>query len=250
MHPRERSRLALLATAASICFLVLPPTTFLAAFAFTAIALRAGARAGKSKCDDPKVTRILEELCEKAELPTPEVWCNESTEVWATARGIRPKKRKLVVSDGARALPDEELEAVLAHELGHYAAWDTLDALIWLPAILAAFRGGAAGAEWVYRELHHVAEAPLPSNLAVATALIPAALLLLAVLATNRWSEERADAYAAKLTGNPAALVRVIQRLPAQKLPEALAAHPTPHTRIKKLHSREQRRTVSSGAQE
>lgn len=236
LHEDDRARRAVLGVVAALTVLALPPSTFVAALVFTAFFLGLAASVAGDPHSDERTERIIADLCERAGLPVPELRRAPTKDVFASARGIRPKRRRLVLSDGAMALPDDELRAVVAHELGHYAAWDILDAVVWLPAVLAMFHVSGIAASYVYDAAANVFDAPLPENLGAGTYVLPGFLLVLGALATNRWSEERADRYAVELTKDPSALRSVLSSLPAkERWPEALSAHPRMGRRLSRI---------------
>jgi STE24 endopeptidase len=138
--------------------------------------------------------------------------------------------RKIVLFDTLLAqLTEAELEAVLAHEIGHYKKRHIAKMLAWSAAFsLAGFYVLAwlARQEWFYRAFGFQ-----PGNFA-------AALLLFALLAgtltfwlsplANYWSrrhEYQADAYAAKITGEVASLTGALRKLNEKNLSN-LTPHP------------------------
>jgi Zn-dependent protease with chaperone function len=144
-----------------------------------------------------------------------ELRVEDRDELNATAGGARI----VAVTTLALSLPDDELAAVLAHELGHHlddhpiAAllgwWFALPSLVF-DAILRVFGWFA----WL---------------LAVGrlVLLIPLALARLASAALNRTAEFAADRHAARLGFGPA-LIGVLERLLAAGHDEAGAADPGP----------------------
>ena len=73
-----------------------------------------------SKDQDPKLFEIVERLAKKADIPSPKVAVMESSVPNAFATGRNPKNSLVAVTTGIRQrLSDSELEAVIAHELGH-----------------------------------------------------------------------------------------------------------------------------------
>ena len=138
--------------------------------------------------------------------------------------------RKIVLYDTLLAqLTEAELEAVLAHEIGHYKKRHIAKMLAWSAGFsLAGFYilAWLARQEWFYGAFGFQ-----PGNFA-------AALLLFALLAgvvtfwlsplANYWSrrhEYQADAYAAKTTGEVASLTRALRKLNEKNLSN-LTPHP------------------------
>src|SRR5436305_6891145 len=75
----------------------------------------------------PRVYSVVERLTQRANLPMPKIYVipNESPNAFATGRN--PKHASVAVTQGIlNLLDDEELEGVLAHELGHVRNRDIL----------------------------------------------------------------------------------------------------------------------------
>lgn len=138
--------------------------------------------------------------------------------------------RKIVLFDTLIAhLSELELEAVLAHEIGHYKKRHIAKMLAWSAFVsLAGFYllAWLARQEWFYRAFGFEA------------GTTPAALLLFALLAgtitfwfsplANYWSrryEYQADAYAAAITGEAASLTGALRKLNEKNLSN-LTPHP------------------------
>jgi len=109
-------------------------------------------------------------------------------------------------------LPDDELEAVLAHELSHINNRDTLT-----QAVAATVAGAisllaqmASYSMWFSGSRNDNDRNPLGLLLSIILAPVAASVIQLAISRTREFS---ADAGAAKLTGNPRALARALQRL-------------------------------------
>lgn len=144
-----------------------------------------------------------------------ELRVEDRDELNATAGGARI----VSVTTFALALPDDELAAVLAHELGHHLDDHPIAALLgwWfaLPSVVfdAALRV-AASIAFLF-------------GLVRLLLLVPLLLARLASSALNRTAEHAADRHAARLGFGPA-LVGVLERLLAAGHDEAQAADPGP----------------------
>src|SRR5271157_1443160 len=80
-----------------------------------------------SREDLPRVYNIVERLAQKVGLPMPKVYVIPSDSPNAFATGRNPNHASVAVTQGILALlNDEELEGVLAHELGHVRNRDIL----------------------------------------------------------------------------------------------------------------------------
>jgi STE24 endopeptidase len=133
------------------------------------------------------------------------------------------RSRRILLSDTLLAhYTDDEIEVILAHELGHHAHRDIRNGLV-LESLLIALACAAAAAAL------HVVWRPLqldgPADVAGLPVLLLAAGLvsLLSTPVLNAWSrrnEHRADRFALALTERPDAFVSAMRRLAAQNLAE------------------------------
>ena len=131
--------------------------------------------------------------------------------------------RRVLLSDTLLAeYSDDEIEVILAHELGHHAHGDIAKGLVIEAALIV---GGFAVAALVLAMFWDdlglaspadVAGLPLLVLIAGALSLVSAPLLN----ALSRHNERRADRYALTMTRRPAAFVSAMKRLAAQNLAE------------------------------
>ena len=152
--------------------------------------------------------------------------------------------RRILLSDSLLAeYSEDEIEVVLAHELGHHRHRDVLKGLLVESVVMLGSLAAAAMALrvlWARMQLTSATDpAGLPLLLMTAGAVSLAATPLL-----NAWSrrnERRADRVALDLTERPEAFIAVIRRMAAQNLAEEhpprvarwlLNTHPTVDARI------------------
>lgn len=137
----------------------------------------------------------VQRLATQAATQPPEVRIGESPIPQAATVGYRPEESVLVVSRGLiETLDDEELDAVLAHEIGHLLNRDA--------AVLTVLSLPSARATQVFTV------APL---MLIAWTL--AGFSRVAVSLVARYREYVADYAAARLTGDPAALASALAKL-------------------------------------
>lgn len=162
----------------------------------------------------PGLYSMVEKLSQRASLPMPAVYIIPSPAANAFATGRDPEHAAVAVTEGImNMLPDDELEAVLAHELSHINNRDTLTqavaatvaGAISLLAQMASYSMWFGGS----RDDDN-GRNPLGLLLSIILAPVAASVIQLAISRTREFS---ADAGAAKLTGNPRALARALQRL-------------------------------------
>lgn len=141
----------------------------------------------------------------------------------AALTGLGATRRILVSDTMLDQYSDDEIEVVLAHELGHHVHHDIWRALaletvlILLGFFVADLTLRTAGRQLGVNALNDPAGLPLLLAAAGAVSLI----LMPLGLALSRRHERRADRFALDLTSNPSAFVTAMRRLGAQNLAEA-----------------------------
>ncbi len=131
--------------------------------------------------------------------------------------------RRILVSDTMLAdYSDEEIEVVLAHELGHHAHHDIWRGIALESALILL---GFALTDVVLRSMGPRVGLSSPADLAgmpllVLTAGAVSLVLTPVALALSRRHERRADRFALQLTANPSAFIAAMRRLGAQNLAE------------------------------
>lgn len=218
----------------------------------TLIDMATGAR-GVSRSEAPKLYNTLENLCVSRGLPMPALQIIDSPALNAYASGLREGKYSVAVTRGLMdALSDDELEAVLAHELTHIRNRDTqLMVIAVIFAGIFAFFGDLVIRGWDFpygwaprskepgpwgstrgtsgsssggdtdhgggggRSRDGGGGALLAIAVAVAIILITWGVSTLIRLALSRSREFLADAGSAELTKNPDALIRALRKIEA-----------------------------------
>jgi len=152
--------------------------------------------------------------------------------------------RRIVLSDTLlNNYSDDEIEVVMAHEMGHHIHRHVLKSLAAeFFLLLAAFRAAAAALDASWRWLGLTSAADLAGLPLVV--LTVGGVLLAATPLLNVWSrahERRADRFALETASRPAAFIGVVRRMAAQNLAEERPSsaafllfhtHPTAEERI------------------
>jgi heat shock protein HtpX len=180
----------------------------------------------------PRVYNVVERLTGRIGLPMPKIYVIPTESPNAFATGRNPAHASVAVTHGIlNLLDDEELEGVLAHELGHVRNRDILissiaatiaGAITWVArmayyAELFGLGGGGGGGE---RRRGGALSAVFMLFLA------PVAAMLIQ-LAVSRSREYEADHTGAEFTGNPFALARALKKLDAYSKRIPMAGTPS-----------------------
>src|SRR5271165_811664 len=178
----------------------------------------------------PRAYQVVERLTQKIGIPMPKMYVIPTDSPNSFATGRNPQHASVAVTEGIlNLLTDEELEGVLAHELGHVKNRDilissiaaTLAGAITLLARMgywAALFGGMGGRDDRDRG------GGFAGLLMLILAPIAATLIQLAV---SRSREYQADATGAQLTGNPYALANALRKLDAYSKRIPMQASPS-----------------------
>ncbi|QOV22883.1 zinc metalloprotease HtpX [Anabaenopsis elenkinii] len=194
------------------------------------IALRVYRAQPVTEAQAPGLYAMVRKLSDRANIPMPGIYIVPTQTPNAFATGRDPEHAAVAVTEGIlNILPDDELEGVIAHELTHIVNRDTLtQAVAATIAGAISFLGqmvsyslwfGSAGSRDSNRGGN-----PLGILLTVVLAPIAATIIQLAISRTREFS---ADAGAARLTRNPRALARALQRLEATARQLPLNANPS-----------------------
>jgi STE24 endopeptidase len=179
---------------------------------------------------------------------------DETLQAHAALAGLG-RTRQILLSDTlVDTLRDEEIEVVVAHEIGHHVHGDVWRAAAWrlvaLPLTVGASAWllgqlGAPAGVWPFAPVLDAAWATRPEALpwlpVLAAAMLATHRILEPIgLALSRGRELRADAYAIRLTGGADAFVTSMRRLSQTnlvddrppRLAQLLSSHPPVRERV------------------
>jgi heat shock protein HtpX len=179
----------------------------------------------------PRAYAVVERMIQRIGLPMPKIYVIPTESPNAFATGRNPQHASVAVTHGIlNLLTDEELEGVLAHELGHVKNRDiltssvaaTLAGAITLLARMGFWASMFTGYGGGNRDER--GGGGLGALFMLILAPIAAMLIQLAV---SRAREYQADATGAHITGNPYALASALEKLDAYSKRMPLPASPT-----------------------
>lgn len=180
------------------------------------IALAMSGAQAVSREQAPRLYEIVGRLAAKANIPTPKIYFIPTDSPNAFATGRNPSHASVAVTRGILEIcTDDEIEGVLAHELGHVKNRDIL---------IGAVAATVAGAIVMVARMAYFAElfgfgggrsddrrgGALSALAMMIVAPFAAALIQLAI---SRSREYEADQTGAEITGNPQGLARALDKI-------------------------------------
>jgi heat shock protein HtpX len=186
-------------------------------FASDKLALHAMGAREVTPAQAPQLHATIERLCVQADLPKPRVAIAETNMPNAFAMGRSPKTATVCATTGIMdALSPSELEAVLAHELGHVQNRDVM--VMTIASFFATvasyivqfgfFFGGGYGGGYSNDDEDGPGVLPL---ILVSLAVYVVSFFLMQAL--SRYREFAADRASAIITGRPSALISALMKI-------------------------------------
>jgi heat shock protein HtpX len=211
-----------------IAFAIAAATNFFSYFYSDKIALAMYGAQPVTREELPRAYEVVGRLAQKAGIPMPKIYVLPTESPNAFATGRNPQHASVAVTHGIlELLSDEELEGVLAHELGHVRNRDiltssiaaTLAGAITILARMAFWMGMFGGGEREDRRGGGLG--------ALFMLLLAPFAAMLIQLWVSRTREYEADASGAQLTGNPYALASALEKISAVSKRLPLPASPS-----------------------
>jgi heat shock protein HtpX len=166
----------------------------------------------------PRAYDIVERLTQKIGIPMPKIYVIPTESPNAFATGRNPQHASVAVTHGILGLlNDEEMEGVLAHELGHVRNRDILISSV-AATIAGAITMLASMGRWamIFGGMERDRDEGRGGGIAALIMLILAPIAAMLIqMAVSRSREYQADASGAHYTGNPYALASALQKLDA-----------------------------------
>lgn len=158
----------------------------------------------------PRLYRIVQTLAEKADIPMPAVYIIHEQTPNAFATGRNPEHAAVAITEGLlRLLNDEEVEAVMAHELSHVRHRDILIATV-AATIAGAIAMIANMMQW--GAIFGSNRDRNPLVMIVLAIILPLAAGVIQ-MTISRSREYKADEGSARLTGHPEWLQSALRKL-------------------------------------
>jgi heat shock protein HtpX len=177
----------------------------------------------------PRAYNTVERLTQKIGIPMPKLYVIPSESPNAFATGRNPQHASVAVTHGIlNLLTDEELEGVLAHELGHVNNRDILISSI-AATIAGAIPYVAHMGRWAmfFGGMDRDSRDRGGGIGAILMLIVAPIAAMMIQLAVSRSREYQADASGARYTGNPYALASALTKLDAYSRRVPMAASPS-----------------------
>lgn len=214
--------------------------------------MQSGAKEIKKE-DNPYVWRLVENLSITAGLPMPKVYIINDASMNAFATGRDPEHASVAMTTGIiKALENEELEGVLAHELSHIKNYDIRLMMV----VIICIGVITLLSDWLLRSFIWGGRSSNDNNkgngiimiIGLVLAILSPLFARLIQLAISRKREFLADASGALLTRYPEGLASALEKISANNLQHPLRrtnkatahlyfANPLPAVKVKNLFS-------------
>lgn len=192
--------------------------SFISYMSASRIALAVNGAREISKRDDPRYYRIVENISITDGLPMPKIYVMEDSGLNAFATGRDPAHASVCATTGLlAALDDQELEGVMAHEMGHVKNYDIRVAMIAfaMVAVIGLLADVFLRLSWFRDSDDDNGGSQLTLILGIIGVILAPLAATLIQLAISRQREYLADATSSLTTRYPEGLARALEKIRA-----------------------------------
>jgi len=201
------------------------------------------------KKDDPRLYRLVENLCIASGLPMPKIYIISDTAPNAFATGRNPEHAVICFTTGIlEKLEKVELEGVVAHELSHIGNFDILlqTVIVTLVGVIVLISDFALRSMF-FRRRSDGEGGGILLLIGLLLLILSPIFASLMQLAVSRKREYLADASGALLTRYPDGLARALEKISSDREPLEVANRATAHLYIVNPVKRQAAREEKSG---
>ena len=183
------------------------------------------------KRDNPRLYRIVENLSIATGMPMPKVYVIDDPAPNAFATGRDPRHAVVAATTGLIDLMnDSELEAVMAHEMGHVGNYDIRLGMITFGLVSAiGFLSDIVLRMFFYGDGDSEDKSPITMIIGIVVIILAPIVAAMIQMAISRQREYLADATSAMTTRNPDAMVSALEKLKTNGRPMQKQSSSTAH---------------------
>jgi len=173
------------------------------------------------KRDNPRLYRIVENLAITLGMQTPKVYIINDPALNAFATGRDPKHAIVAATTGLMdTLSDDELEAVMAHEMGHIQNYDIRVSMIAFGLVSAiGILSDIVLRMMFFGDRRESNVHPMVLIIGIIVVVLAPIIAIIVQMAVSRQREYLADASGVLTTRHPDALVRALEKLQQHSRP-------------------------------
>ncbi len=173
------------------------------------------------KKDNPRLYRIVENLSIATGLPTPKVYVIDDPSPNAFATGRDPRHASVAATTGLmEVMDDRELEAVMAHEMGHVQNYDIRVSMIVFGLVAAiGLISDVVLRMMIFSDNKNNNSSPIFMIIGIVAIILAPIVALLVQAAVSRQREYLADSTGALTTRYPEGLASALEKLQKHSRP-------------------------------
>lgn len=171
--------------------------------------------------DQPRLYKTVKKLAEDANLPMPKVYIINDSAPNAFATGRDPQHSSVAATTGLlEVMDDEELRAVMGHEMSHVKNYDIRVSMITfgLVVLVGLISDFGLRVLW-YSDRDEEENSPVGMLFILVTIILAPIVATIVQLAISRQREYLADASSANLTGKPQSMINALRKLDTHARP-------------------------------
>lgn len=173
------------------------------------------------KRDNPRFYRIIENLAITTGIQTPKVYIIDDLAPNAFATGRDPKHAIVAATSGLiDTMDDNELEAVMAHEMGHVQNYDIRVGMITFGLVSAiGLLTDIVLRMFIFGDRDNNNTSPVAMIIGIVVIILAPIIAAIIQMAVSRQREYLADATSAMTTRNPESMISALEKLRQQGKP-------------------------------